>query len=150
MTQQTIPAQPPKKRDTALTVWVAIMVIVNLFAAILYLLLTVAVATNSTALTDPLNAATSLPLWAIALFTVLAITSLGSAALLLKMKKLGFYAFLFSNMVLTILDLALGLTTSANLMFMGVSFPVNVFAAGGLLGIGTLYLVLCPKIKMLQ
>ncbi len=148
--EQTQTIQPSKKRGAGLTAWVAIMIIVNVFAIILYAILAIGLANSGTILTSAIQVYTSLPLWGTMLFLILAIVNLVSTVALLKIKKWGYFAFIASNTILIILDLALGLSTSAVIGLLGFSFGVSLLAIGGLLGIGTLYLLMRSKGKTLK
>ena len=122
MENEQIQAMENKQRHGCVTAWLIIMIILNSFIAIMYLLFGHVIAQNL-----PHDVSTPL-------IMLLGLAGLGNvvfAVMLLKWKKLGFYGFVVSSLIIFIINLSIGLGILQSLL--------------GLIGIAVLYGVLQIK-----
>ncbi len=115
-----IPTNPTKQRHGCLTAWLILSIISNAFTALLYLI--------NLAGSGNLG---NIPVWALILLIILSAFNVICAILLFKWKKMGFWGFCISSVLVMIVNLALGL--QVYLVLLGI---VGVAVLYGVLQIG--------------
>lgn len=127
----------PNQRGTLLTLWLILLVFVNAFVAVGYIVIAYLLATQSSVFNDPTNPiyGFDIPLCAVMLSSILSIVDLGSVIAIFKWRKWGFFVFCASTLVGVIENIALG---------------SGVFALEGFVAIAILYLLLHSKWNLLQ
>ena len=119
-------AKTEKKRGTLLTVWLAIMLILNTITALSYLLLNTSIASFYP----------DIPSWIFYLYGLLSLANATFVIFLFKWKKWALFAICASAAIIFIMNIAVGIKTTT--------------AIAGLLGPIILYLIMRPKWKLFE
>ncbi len=115
-----------KKRGALLTIWLAIMLILNIITALSYLLLNASIASFYP----------GIPLWIFYLYGLLSLANAVFVIFLFKWKKWAFFAICASAAIIFIMNISVGIKTTA--------------AIAGLLGPVILYLIMRPKWNLFE
>ncbi len=115
-----------KKRGALLTIWLAIMLILNIITALSYLLLNASIASFYP----------DIPSWVFYIYGLLSLANAAFVIFLFKWKKWGFFAICASAAIIFIMNIAVGIGT--------------ITAITGLLGPVILYLIMKPKWNLFE
>ncbi len=110
-----------KKRGTLLTIWLALMLIANFFMALYYLMFNASIASFYP----------NVPSWIFYIFGLVGLANFVFAIFLFMWKKWAFFAFCGSAVVVSIMNLVIGLGIIA--VVFGLASPI------------ILYLIMRPK-----